>query len=130
MELTERKIKWIVFAMMFLTFPVLYFVLYSGGVLPLVSIAAMGFDNWAFGLVSFVHMVVYCPVFYFLSWAVSKRLGAVPERARTIRVAVLCGLLFGVTFLPVYLVPFSSPPNWGDAYYATGCGLHGAYTCN
>ncbi len=79
-------------------------------------------------------MVVHCPVFHFLSRAVSKRLGAMPERARTIRVAVLCGLLFGVTFLPVYRVPFMSPPRFGDAYDATGCalqvGTHAPVDCN
>ena len=52
-----------------------------------------------------------------------------PERAQKIRIAVLCGLLFGITFLPVYLGPFGNPPRFGDAYYATGCAMHGQRAC-
>ena len=99
------------------------------GLLPLVSIAVLGFDRSPFGLISVAHMIVYCPAFYFLSRAVSKRLSAMPERVRKIRVAVLCGLLFGITFLPVYLGPFGNPQRFGDAYYATGCAMHGQSAC-
>ena len=64
MELTERKITWMLFTMMFLTVPVSYFIFLAGGLLPLVSIAVLGFDGAPFGLISVAHMIVYCPLLY------------------------------------------------------------------
>ena len=129
MELTQTRITWILFTVMFLSVPVVYFVLLTGGFLPLITIAVLGFDHAVFALISVVHMVVWCPVLYLVARAVSRRVSAMPAPARRIRVAVLCGLLFGMTLLPVYLAPAGDPPRFGDAYFASGCAMHGMLAC-
>lgn len=129
MVLSERQIKWILFGTMALTVPVVYFLLMGGGFLPLVSIVAAGFDNGFFALAAVVHVLVFSPIFYFLSRAIARRLAMWPERARAVGVIALCGLMFGLTQFPVYQGPFGGKPKFTNLYDATACAMRGHRAC-
>ena len=129
MILSERKIKWILLTLMVMTVPVLYFAYLVGGWLSLITIAAMGLDNAVFGMISAAHVLVYGPIFYFLCRALARRLASMPERARTIIFVGLCGFLFALAYVPVYLPPFGTPAKFRPLYDATACAMRGARAC-
>jgi hypothetical protein len=129
MVLSERKIKWTLFGAMSFSLPVIYFLYLTGGFLPLVSIVAAGLQNGFFALAAVVHLLVYLPIFYFLSGAVARRLAVWPERARAVSVIALCVVMSGLTQLPVYQGPYGDKPRFTNLYDATACALRGSRAC-
>jgi len=126
MVLSERKIRWILFATMSLTVPVIWFLLMTGGFVPLASIVAAGFQNGIYALAAVVHLLVYCPIFYFLARAMARRLVVWPDRARSAGVIGWCVVMLGLTQLPIYQGPFGKFTN---LYDATSCAMRGSRAC-
>jgi len=105
MALSERAIKWLLFTAMFLTVPVLYFMFVIGGFVPLWTILVLTLV----APLSFVHVMLYAPVFYLVSILLAKGLMRMPNSQRTIAFVTICALLIGVTFLPIYGVSHGKP---------------------
>ena len=89
---------------MFLTVPVPYFMFVIGGFLPLGTILVLTLAV----PVSFVHVVLYAPIFYLVSKLLTKGLMLMPSSRRTIALISIHALLMSITFLPIYGVSHGS----------------------
>ncbi len=101
--MSENTIKWILFCLMFVTVPVLYFMFVIGGFLPLIAIVAASFGGeWGFALFNAVHVLIYGAVFYWIAKVVSKRLALLPQTWKVLGFATVSIALVTISFLPLY----------------------------
>ena len=101
-DTSERVIHWLLFLLMAATLPVLYFMFVIAGFLPLVEIARMmGEGVWGFKLFNGIHLLVYGTIFYFVARFIARRLTRLSGPGQLIGVALISGLLVGVSFLPI-----------------------------
>ena len=116
MTMSYRNIKWIIFITLFLTVPVMLFLiqvvmfmpaifLLSGIVYMIPKLANPSHmqENLSFIAIFGVHILLYSGVFYLLSIVFAKLISLAGSLIlRKIIVIALCSLLIGLTFFPIY----------------------------
>jgi hypothetical protein len=101
--MSQRATKWVLFAAMVCTVPVLYFMFVVAGVLPLVAVIRLNFTGvWGFKLFNSLHLLVYGPILYLAAKLVARCLFSLSPRGRTAGTAVALALLLLISLLPIY----------------------------
>lgn len=99
----DRLFFWVLFCLIVITVPVLYYMFAVGGFVPLIVIAAVSFKGtWGFALFNAVHLLAYGALFYWIAKVVCRRLALLPQRRKVRVFAGLSAALVGISFLPVY----------------------------
>lgn len=101
----ERAVfRWVLFWLMVLTVPVLFFMFVVGGFLPLSVIAVMAYRDsvWGFKLFSVLHLLVYGALFYWLAGLAARGLSALGKTWGTVAFLCLSAGLLALAFLPLY----------------------------
>ena len=102
--MTERQIKWVLFAVMCVTLPVLYYMFVVGGTVSLLGIAAMTVTGgvWGFKLFNGVHLLLYGALFYWIAKGIARVLGMLSEGWKLGAFAALAIGCVALSFLPLY----------------------------
>ena len=103
--MTSRAVyRWVLFGVMVLTVPVLFFMFVVGGFLPLSVIAVMAYRDsvWGFKLFSVLHLLVYGALFYWLASLAARGLVALGRTWGPLAFLGLSAGLLSLAFLPLY----------------------------
>jgi hypothetical protein len=112
--MTQRALKWFIFAMLVLTVPVIFYVFMWIGVLPVAGIITMSVTAGDFLLtvVGLVHVALFGGMFYGIAVLISRALAGASGRVR-LGVAAFVGIAVGVVTL--------------QPWYEIGDGFHSLY---
>ena len=95
--------KWVLFAAMVCTMPVLYFMFVVAGVLPLVAVIRLSFTGvWGFKLFNSLHLLVYGPMLYLAAKFLTRWLFSLSPQRRALGIAVALALALLISLLPIY----------------------------
>lgn len=101
--MNQNTTKWILFAAMVCTMPVLYFMFAVAGMLPLVAIIRLCFTGvWGFKLFNLIHLLVYGPILYLAAKYLTHWLFSLSPRRRSLGIAVALALALLISLLPIY----------------------------
>ena len=103
--MSERVIKWSLFALICATMPVVFYLVVVGGYLPLFAILVIALQNPTdpsiFGF-CLVHFVFYGTIFYLLAKALAKFICSVTPHNRTICYVLSLLVLLAIGALPIF----------------------------
>jgi len=95
--------KWVLFAAMVCTMPVLYFMFAVAGVLPLVAVIRLSFTGvWGFKLFNSLHLLVYGPMLYVAAKFLTRWIFSLSPQRRALGIAVALALALLISLLPIY----------------------------
>jgi hypothetical protein len=112
--MTQRALKWFIFAMLVVTVPVIFFLFMWVGILPVAGIIAVSATagNFLLAVVGLVHVALFGGIFYGISVLISRACADASERVR-LGVAAIIGIALGVVTL--------------QPWYGRGEGFHSLY---
>ena len=102
--MTQRALKWFIFATLVATVPVIFYLFTWSGLLPVAGIIAMSVTGGDFllAIMGLVHLALFGGVFYGIAVLVSRACARASERLR-LGVAAIIGIALGVvTMQPWY----------------------------
>ena len=101
--MNQSTTKWILFAAMVCTMPVLYFMFVVAGILPLIAIIRLSFTGeWGFKLFNSLHLLVYGPILYLAAKYLTRWLFSLLPQRRALGLAVALALALLISLLPIY----------------------------
>jgi hypothetical protein len=101
--MNQSTTKWVLFAAMVCTMPVLYFMFVVAGVLPLVAVIRLSFTGvWGFKLLNSLHLLVYGPMLYLAAKFLTRWLFSLSPQRRALGIALALALALLISLLPIY----------------------------
>ena len=116
---------WVLFVAMAATVPLLFFAFVVGGFLPLLVIAFALTDTAVLLLVG-IHLAVYAPILFLISWWGAKSISRRPEHQHRYILGGLVGALLLLGFVPMYGISHGSI-KFRNAYEIYGEALNVRY---
>jgi hypothetical protein len=112
--MTQPALKWLIFAMLLATAPVIFYAFMWVGFLPVAGIIAISATagDFLFATLGLVHVAIFGGVFYGISVLISRACAGAPRRVR-LGVAAITGIALGVVTL--------------QPWYGAGDGFHSLY---
>src|SRR4051812_48616250 len=104
MSLTRRGITWLLFAVMSVTVPSLFFLIQAVAFIPLIAIGLSVFQEPGFAILAGIHIVIIGGIYFGISYLAAQMISAIPSEF--VRKGVLLSiitLLMALTFLPIYI---------------------------
>lgn len=113
-RMTQRALKWFIFAMLAATVPVIFYAFMWVGFLPVAGIIAISATagDFLLAILGLVHVAIFGGVFYGISVLVSRACAGASGHVR-LSVAAIIGIVLGVVTL--------------QPWYSAGDGFHSLY---
>lgn len=101
--MSRQVTQWLLFAALFCTVPVVYFMFVIAGLLPLVAILRLCFSGtWGFIIFNLVHLVIYGPMLFLAARYLTHLVFRLAPPARLAAIAVILALAVAVSLQPLY----------------------------
>jgi len=122
-DLNEKQIKWIVFLILLIFFPAIFFLLFAVPIWPVLYVLLDIFPSsilrgqfiWA--LVFFAECVFWICIFYFLSNSLAKTLNRLKRGLKLVIVSAFVLFLYGAAFFPLYDFNYQGLKSKVSAFY-------------
>jgi hypothetical protein len=107
-----RSIRWTLFVAFALTVPVLWFVLFGGGLIPLIAILLgllstlswLKLDVVPIVIMDGINLILWGAVLFFVAGLCARAIERAPQSWRPAIIGIVLLALVGLTFLPIYTV--------------------------
>lgn len=103
----ERTMRWLLFGVMVLTVPAVYFLFVVAGFLPVVYVVWLTRLDPSLWLPNVIHVVIWGAIFYGIAWLAARGLVRLPQWARFSALALVIAGLVWVAMQPIYGVGHS-----------------------
>ena len=102
--MSEKTVKWIIFLALCVGAPIFVFAFVIAALVPISGLPAFFLydPDFATAILCLVHLAIYGPIFYLLSWGASKALARLPSSARFLFSAIFVVCMLTLTQLPIY----------------------------